>query len=71
MTRFLKLLVTLAFLAPLPACGIKGNLKTPPPVWGDKAEDPATNEAGEAAPEDTLEEDEDDVGYGIDVAETP
>lgn len=80
MTRLLTVLLLLAFAAPLSGCGIKGNLKTPPPLWGettdaDIPQETTTAESIEDGQEplaDPLDEDdEDDVGYGIDVADTP
>ena len=40
----------------LGACGVKGDLKTPPPLWGDgKAEQPETKENTneQSAPDET------------------
>lgn len=33
--KILAVSIAASFL--LSACGVKGNLKTPPPLWGDKA----------------------------------
>ena len=74
MTRLLKLLFAIALFMPLTACGIKGGLKTPPPVWGSEADAAQSDEADTASSDtetDLLEEDEEDVGYGVDVAGTP
>lgn len=77
MQRLLLALLLLAFAAPLSGCGIKGNLKTPPPVWGEAktmdtdAETVADADATEDPFADPLDDDEDDVGYGIDVTNTP
>lgn len=70
----------MAFAAPLSGCGISGGLKTPPPIWGDAtvdadvdtgAED-ATDDAAVATSDNPLaQQDEDDIGYGVDVADTP
>ncbi len=78
MTRPLFILLLLAFSAPLSGCGIKGEIKTPPPLWGEEADtETPPQTAAETATEtdpfaDPLDEDEDeDVGYGIDVADQP
>jgi len=44
--RFIAAVLLSTFaLGTLAACGIKGDLKTPPPIWGDKskAEQPKTD----------------------------
>lgn len=84
MKRCLNFALILAFAAPLSACGISGGMKTAPPLWGDAmadkvADDAATAEVVNEA--DTVStpssdnpldaEDEEDVGYGVDVADTP
>lgn len=84
MKRCLNLALLLAFAAPLSACGISGGLKTPPPLWGEAmaektADDAAATTAGDdlepasTAPSDNPfdPENEDEVGYGVDVADTP
>ncbi|MGJ8560662.1 MAG: hypothetical protein ACSHX3_10535 [Litorimonas sp.] len=85
MKRCLNFALLLAFAAPLSACGISGGVKTAPPLWGDAmadkvAEDAATeavtNEADAASNPSSdnrldVDEDEDEIGYGVDVADTP
>lgn len=78
MKRFLTAAVLLAFAAPLAGCGISGSLKTPPPIWGDaKADDAATTTDSDTDATTTAADDlrdapvEDEIGYGVDVADTP
>lgn len=40
-SRFIAIAVIASFA--LSACGIKGSLKTPPPIWGDGVAAPAEN----------------------------
>lgn len=70
----------MAFAAPLSGCGISGGLKTPPPIWGEANVDaPAETDAEGAADAATTtasdnpldQRDDDDIGYGVDVADTP
>jgi len=74
MTRLMLILLLLTFAAPLSGCGIKGGLDTPPPLWGDSARVDATADT-QSAPDplaNPLDENEDeDVGYGVDVADQP
>ena len=44
MKRNLIILSLLSTFA-LSACGIKGELKTPPPVWGEKSEQPSDQDS--------------------------
>lgn len=80
MKRFVTSALLLAFAAPLSACGISGPLKTPPPVWGEAkplsaaseaevTESEATETGAEAEANDV--EDDEDIGYGANVADTP
>ncbi|WP_189496326.1 hypothetical protein [Algimonas arctica] len=84
MKHRLKLALLLAFVAPLSACGISGGLKTAPPLWGEAmaekvADDAAVVDAAvvdaaaqTASSDNPLDaDDDDDVGYGIDVADLP
>jgi len=46
----------------LVGCGVRGNLKTPPPIWGDKDKiqtEQATSETEDATEPADIEEDED------------
>ena len=80
-----KLLVLLLCAAPLTACGIKGDLDRAPPLWGggsgatvpddnsaatsiENADDPF-DEPEDPFDGDPLEEDDDEVEYGVDVAD--
>ncbi len=42
-SRKIRNFLTLTLLASLAlsACGVRGSLKTPPPIWGEKIYDPA------------------------------
>lgn len=84
MKRCLNFALLLAFAAPLSACGISGGLKTPPPLWGEARVDQAVDDAATTAAGDVVEpdsnvstdnpfdpENEDEFGYGVDVADTP
>lgn len=55
-----KILVT-AFLSALMlgACGVKGSLKTPPPLWGEQAKQDYENQKQQ---EEKSEEDEEQPG---------
>ena len=72
--------ILLALAAPLAGCGISGGLKTPPPIWGEANPDMPveTDEDATIDPAQTVisdnpldDEEDDDVGYGVDVADTP
>jgi len=42
----------------LGACGVKGNLKTPPPIWGEKSkQEPADKPQDQTPPEETSDSD--------------
>lgn len=79
MKNCLTLALLLALAAPLAGCGISGGLKTPPPIWGDvKVDAPTETEAADAADEtdvatsdNPLDAEDDEIGYGVDVADTP
>ena len=80
MKNYLMLALFLALAAPLAGCGISGGLKTPPPIWGEaKADMPVeTDTDATVDPAQTVtsdnpldDEEDDDVGYGVDVADTP
>lgn len=55
--RILPLTLLTAFI--LSACGVKGDLETAPPMWGDKAKqdqpvkapEPSADDAGDQSPE--------------------
>lgn len=70
----------MAFAAPLSGCGISGGLKTPPPIWGDAKVDASAQTDVEGAPDEAATvtsdnpldtQEDDDIGYGVDVADTP
>ena len=68
MQRWLIFLLIALFALPLAGCGIKGGLKTPPPLWGDEV---AQLEEG-VTEEDVESEDElEDLTYGVDVSNNP
>lgn len=74
MTRLLALLLLLISATVLSGCGIRGELKTPPPVWGadktDNTDDVAAEDvATRDDPSDLTEEE--DPGYGIQVVDQP
>ena len=80
MKNYLMLALFLALAAPLAGCGISGGLKTPPPIWGEAKVDmpvetdtDATVDPAQTVTSDNPldDEDDDDVGYGVDVADTP
>jgi hypothetical protein len=82
MKRFLTLTLLLAFAAPLSGCGISGGLKTAPPLWGDAMAEKVADDAAadgvdgadatpERASDNPLDDDDDEIGYGVDVADTP
>jgi predicted small lipoprotein YifL len=60
LTHIFRTLLLLAFVAPLTACGITGNLKTPPPVWGEKTDADMPDETTSADSLDTDDEEDDD-----------
>ena len=74
-----KTLLLFVSAALLSACGIKGDLDRPAPLWGSAsdAQVKAGNEAADSDPSDTpatpqfdeFEDDEDEPGYGVDVAD--
>lgn len=69
MRRWFSLFFISLFAVSLSGCGIKGGLKTPPPLWGDNVAQT------EAEPSETdvasTEDDIDDIGYGVDVSKNP
>ena len=68
MQRWLTFLFLTLLTLPLVGCGIKGGLKTPPPLWGDDvAQVEETTEETDAESEEEME----DLGYGVDVANNP
>ena len=82
MKRIATAALILAFVAPLSGCGITGNLKTPPPIWGEPtaAEVPDETTAAQSVEDadDTviqsdnpLDDDDTEPGYGVDVADQP
>ncbi len=70
-----RIVLLLTFAACLSACGIKGDLDRPPPLWGAKTDTaPATAPAGDSdaldrPTEPSLEDEDDGPGYGVDVAD--
>lgn len=67
MQRWLTFILLVLFALFLTGCGIKGGLQTPPPLWGDEVA-----QADDVAAETDLaavEEEEDDLTYGVDVAD--
>ena len=70
-----RILLLLASAALLAACGIKGDLDRPPPLWGGTTDTaPAEAPAGDSdaldrPTEPSLEDEEDGPGYGVDVAD--
>jgi predicted small lipoprotein YifL len=74
MSRFLKSLILLSLVAPLSGCGIKGGLKTPPPLWGadnTSGEDMADEQTEAPEAETEATSDDADFGYGVDVTRKP
>lgn len=81
MKRLTTTALLLAFAAPLSGCGITGKLKTPPPIFGEaKADvvvdaaadnDPDTVETTVVTSDNPLDRADEDIGYGVDVADTP
>lgn len=79
MKNCLTLALLLALAAPLAGCGISGGLKTPPPIWGDAKVDAAAqtdvdgavDETEAATSDNPLDAEDDEIGYGVDVADTP
>ena len=67
MQRWLTFLLIALFALPLAGCGIKGGLKTPPPLWGDEVAQLDETAEEEVASEDELE----DLTYGVDVSNNP
>lgn len=59
-TRLVLLGFVIASLA-LSACGIKGSLKTPPPLWGESKVETETQNSDSELPPPTPEEE--DSGY--------
>lgn len=68
MQRWLTFLLLSLFAIILTGCGIKGGLKTPPPLWGD---DVAQVEEGQEETEEEAEDEMEDLSYGVDVAKNP
>lgn len=73
MTRLLAALLLLLSTAALSGCGIKGDLDRPPPLWGDATAGDVPEETQTAesldADDPFADDDEDDLGYGIDVVD--
>jgi predicted small lipoprotein YifL len=52
----IRILACLAMLAAVPACGLKGDLEQPGPLWGDKSRPkPAAPDPNLDTPEDEYE----------------
>ncbi len=55
--RLLTTALISAFI--LSACGVKGDLQTPPPLWGDKAKQDQPVQAQDSDPESDKDDDQD------------
>ncbi|GLQ20956.1 lipoprotein [Algimonas porphyrae] len=79
MTRLLAVLLLIASSLILSGCGIRGNLQTPPPLWGGDAASETTDAdaatVAEAANEEAAAQraplEKDNPGYGTQVADQP
>lgn len=77
MKRILTSALLLAFAAPLSGCGITGDLKTPPPIWGEEAAVTPEGETTQTAETETVSDNpldkpvDENVGYGVNVADQP
>lgn len=70
MTRYLALLILLASALILSGCGIRGDLKTPPPIWGAEAETAETTDTEETqTTSPVIPDDADSPGYGTEVVD--
>ena len=69
MQRWLTFILLSLFALALAGCGIKGGLKTPPPLWGDDVAQAEEADAQDADPE--TEDELEDLSYGVDVANNP
>jgi predicted small lipoprotein YifL len=77
MKRILTSALLLAFAVPLSGCGITGDLKTPPPIWGEEVADKTQDDTTQTAETETVSDNpldkpvDENVGYGVNVADQP
>ncbi|MEM7729668.1 MAG: hypothetical protein AAF311_10390 [Pseudomonadota bacterium] len=86
MQRALPILALVLAAAALSGCGIRGGLKTPPPLWGDGTTGQVPTETTTAESQDTADDpidqspigtdplrepEDEDFGYGVDVTRAP